>query len=73
MKKRREEKNTLGQYYVYTGTGGFILLLLALGTGFFGRGLRKNFPGLNVMALHRTSALLGLFLALLHVLGVYGF
>lgn len=73
MKKRREAKDTLGQYYVYTGTGGFILLLIALGTGLFGRALRKKFPGLNVMAVHRTSALLGLFLALLHVLGVHGF
>lgn len=63
----------LGQYYVYTGMGGFILLSLALGTGFFGRTLRKKFPGMNVLTVHKTSAILGLFLALLHVLGVYGF
>ena len=63
----------LGQYYVYTGTGGFFLLLVALGTGLFGRTLRKKFPGGKVLTVHKVSAVLGLFLVLLHVLGVHGF
>lgn len=62
----------LGQYYVYTGTGGFLLLTLALVTGLFGRSLRKKFPGAKILAVHKTSAILGLFLVLLHVLGVHG-
>lgn len=73
LNKRREEVKMLGQYYVYTGTAGFFLLLVALGTGLFGRTLRKKFPGVKVLLVHKTSAILGLFLVLLHVLGVHGF
>jgi len=63
----------LGQYYMITGTGAFVLLLLAVITGLFGRNLRKIVPGAALLKMHKFSALTGALFALLHVLGVHGY
>ncbi len=63
----------LGQYYLVTGIGAFALIFLAVITGLFGRNLRKIIPGLNVLRIHKFSALTGFLCALLHVLGVHGY
>lgn len=63
----------LGQYYMATGIGAFSLVTLAVISGLFGRQLRKVFPAPKVLLVHKTSALGGALLALLHVLGVHGF
>lgn len=63
----------LGEYYMITGIGAFVCLVLAAVSGLFGRTLRKIFPGPRVLLFHKTSALAGAGLALLHVLGVHGF
>ena len=63
----------LGQYYMVTGIGAFVLVAAALMTGLFGRQLRKMLPPAKVLLAHKVSALGGSLLALLHVLGVHGF
>ena len=63
----------LGQYYLITGIGAFVLIFLAVITGLFGRNLRKIIPGPNVLRIHKFSALTGSLCALLHVLGVHGY
>ena len=63
----------LGQYYAITGISGFALILLAMITGLFGRSLRKAFPKVNILKIHKFSALAGVLGALLHVLGIHGF
>jgi len=63
----------LGEYYMITGIGAFACLVSAAASGLFGRTLRKVFPGPKVLLFHKTSALAGAGLALLHVLGVHGF
>ncbi|MBL3539899.1 hypothetical protein [Aminivibrio sp.] len=62
----------LGQYYLATGAGAFLLVALAVITGLFGRQLRKVFPGRKVLLTHKVCALGGVLLALLHVLGAHG-
>jgi hypothetical protein len=63
----------LGQYYLATGIGAFSLVAVAVITGLFGRRLRKVFSAPKVLLVHKASALAGVFLALLHVLGVHGY
>lgn len=47
----------LGEYYMITGIGAFVCLVLAAASGLFGRTLRKIFPGPRVLLFHKTSAL----------------
>jgi hypothetical protein len=63
----------LGQYYMQTGISAFAFILLAAITGLFGRSLRKALPKMNVLKVHKASALIGAFSALLHVLGIHGY
>ncbi len=61
----------MGQWIIPAGKLTFFLLFLSVLTGLLHRQIRKTFPKINTVTLHKSIGILALFAALFHLYTIF--